>query len=241
MFIRLIRSISCLLLIALAGFSVYAQKTSRAQLGAELATLRQQIADREAAFLAPDAEDLAKYAAYAQSRDGGVIRIMPRERDPNILSIREGGAYYSFATRSNEYGQGSDLSLDTGWFMVGFAGADFGFLRNLGDVSLDSISFESDLIKDLAAYTPPADEPHARIEQQKLHHYEKGDGTHVDRLRAVVGQTYAVRSIVYNRSDVLAIFRVVRKDDDGSLILVWKLLQRYPTTTLVRPRADAEK
>jgi hypothetical protein len=238
MFHRLICFSFCLLLlIILCGVSVSAQKASRAQLGAELATLREQIADREAVFLAPDAEDLAKYSAYAQSQDGGVIRIMPRERHAKFLSIREGGSFYSFATRSNDYGEGSDLTLDTGWFRVGFAGADFGFVRNLGDLPLESISLESDPIKDLAAYTPPTDEPGARIEQQKLHHYEKGDGTHVDRVRAVVGQTYAVRSIVYNRSDVLAVFRVVRRDDDGSLILVWKLLQRYPAIKLLRPRA----
>ncbi|MEK6283404.1 MAG: hypothetical protein AABN95_23880 [Acidobacteriota bacterium] len=41
-----------------------------------------------------------------------------------------------------------------------------------------------------------------------------------------------LRSIGYRASDVLVAFKVVRQDTDGSVILAWKLLKKYPVPTL---------
>ena len=261
----LIRTTVSLVIISLLTLSASAQKASHAQLGAEIAALREQITEREAAFLAPDAEDLAKFAVYHESSDGGLVRILPREKYGNALVVRGGGSFYSFATRTHEYGWGNDLCLEQGKFSVGFAGADLGFLKPLGDIALETVTLESGSVQALAAYVPPANEPLARLEWSKFHQTvvtggdlftsdhvlpgdaerlrlewskanqalaKAGDAFYLHRVPAVVGQSYAVRSIVYGRTDILAAFRVVRKDDDGSLILIWKMLQRYPTPQL---------
>lgn len=47
-----------------------------------------------------------------------------------------------------------------------------------------------------------------------------------------IGSTYLVRSIVYNRSDLLVAFKVTRQDDDGSAIILWKTLKQYKTPEL---------
>ena len=42
------------------------------------------------------------------------------------------------------------------------------------------------------------------------------------------GATYVLRSINYSYSDVLVAFKIVRQDIDGSLIIAWKLLNKFP-------------
>lgn len=51
-------------------------------------------------------------------------------------------------------------------------------------------------------------------------------------LPARVNDTYLLRSISYSESDTLVAFRVVRQDEDGSLIIAWKLLKQYPPPDL---------
>ena len=50
-----------------------------------------------------------------------------------------------------------------------------------------------------------------------------------------VNYTYVIRSIEYgmlNGSDVLVAFRVVRKEIDGSVVILWKILKRFPNREL---------
>jgi len=89
--------------------------------------------------------------------------------------LRGGGAYYSFSLLTHEYNYGSDLSLERGQFRVGFAGADYGFLTNLGDVSLESISLDTHEAKRLAAYARVRQEADARLEYRRF-----GQGTEID-------------------------------------------------------------
>jgi hypothetical protein len=96
------------------------------------------------------------------------IRLLPREKYDRVLAINGGGAYYSFAQKTHEYGQGSDIELQQGNLSVGFAGADYGFLIDLGDVNLLDVNKETPELSFLAAYSPPADEPAVRAEYRRL-------------------------------------------------------------------------
>jgi hypothetical protein len=61
------------------------------------------------------------------------------------------------------------------------------------------------------------------------------DGTtYKERVPVEVGATYVVRSVNFDFSDVLVAFRVVRQDTDGSLIIAWRMLEKYPTPRLAR-------
>jgi hypothetical protein len=53
---------------------------------------------------------------------------------------------------------------------------------------------------------------------------------YVRETEVSVNHTYALRSIRYDKSDVLVVFRVVRKEKDGSLIILWKRLKESPAT-----------
>jgi hypothetical protein len=154
--------------------------------------------------------------------------------------MRGGGAYYSFTRLTHEYGQGSDIELMQGKLAVGFVGADFGFIAELGNVPLDTVTLTSAGVPALAAYAPPRAELDARAEQKRFwQDFNHGSLTYRNRVDARVGQTYALRAIGYERTDVLVAFRVLRQDVDGSLILSWKLLRRYPAPPLERAPAPA--
>jgi hypothetical protein len=221
----------------------FAQSPSRDDLLKELKAKRAELQLLEKQFLAPAAEDHTAYAEFLSQPDTGLIRLLPREAfDSDVykkikgsLAIRGGGAYYSFTRLTHEYGSGSDLELGSDHFSVGFAGADYGMLVNLGDVALDEITLEHPRVRYLAAYAPPSQEPSARLAARQFGQGVTVDGVlYKNRLPAEVSSTYLLRSIGYSHSDVLVAFKVVRKDSDGSFILAWKLLGKYPVPDVNR-------
>jgi uncharacterized protein (TIGR03437 family) len=196
-------------------------------------TLLNQLEEKELAFISPTVDDKMAYSSFLQQPDTGMIRLMPREDFDGVLASSGGGAYYSFARLTHLYDFGSDLSLERGSFKVGFAGADFGFLVSLGDVAVETLTTDSVGVQYLATYKPPSLEAEARAEYQRSSAgFQIGNFNYRTALPTLVNQTYAVRSVSYGRSDCLVIFRVLRKDTDGSLIVLWKRLRWFPTPQL---------
>ncbi|PYS98882.1 MAG: hypothetical protein DMF65_09820 [Acidobacteria bacterium] len=218
-----------------------AQTDERARAAAEIESLREQIKAREAVLLSVSREDEERYASFLAQPRTGLTRLLPREKWDGKLSTRGGGAYYSFARLTHEYGYGSDIELQQGQFSVGFAGADFGFLVNLGDMPLENVSLDTEAVRPLAGSLTDASEKGARVQQRRAAEgFKEGERTYAGRLAAVAGNTYALRSVNYDGSDVLVAFRVVRADDDGSVVLLWKMLKRFPKPTLDRSASVAE-
>jgi hypothetical protein len=222
-------------LMAFTAFPVLAQTSNRTAVWKEIESLREQIKGRENVLLEPAAEDRTVYAQFLQQPDTGLIRLLPREKYDNKLTMRGGGAYYSFSRLTHEYGHGSDISLEQGSLSVGFAGANYGMIAKLGDIRLEDVTLENPIVQQLAQHKPPTAEPEARIEQRRTSEetYKK-DAVYKRRVTAIAGNTYVLRSIDYDTSDVLVAFKIVRQDDDDSLILAWKMLKKYPTPRLER-------
>ncbi len=203
--------------------------------------LSQSLTKEEKRLLAVPREDRETYAGPLKGTRGGLIRLLPRETFDGKLALRGGGAYYSFVYREHQYGYGSDIELQGGHFSVGFAGADFGFLVDLGDTPLEEVSAETDAVQPLADFKTPPAERDARAIQRQLTSgggQPLGPRTYGRRLPTVVGHTYAVRSVNYDDSDMLVAFRVLREDDNGSVVLLWKTLKEYPRPTLQRDAAS---
>ena len=231
----LLVSLLVLLCLIVAGApDAAAQSKDRAGLLVKLDSLRDQEQKKEANFLAATAEDLAAYSEFLKQPDTGMARLMPREKYDGTLLIRGGGAYYSFTRLTNEYGYGDDIELQQGKLQVGFAGADFGFLTSLGDVPIESITADDPGIHFLAAFNTPSAEAEARAQNRK-----SGEGfivegfTYRNFLPMTSNTTYGLRSINYGDSDVLVALRVTRQDTDGSVVLAWKVLRRFPVPQLV--------
>jgi hypothetical protein len=232
LFFSLALSFAC---ISVASLDARAQADERARAAAEIESLRAQITAREAVLLAPSDEDRKAHAEFLTSPDTGLVRLLPREKWDGKLSMRGGGSYYSFTLRSNEYGRSTDIGLEQDKLRAGFAGADFGFMVDLGGVPLEGVTTETEAVRFMAGFEVPTAEEAARQAGRQFHHARhEGGWSYVRTLPAAPGKTYAVRSIVYGESDVLVAFRVVRKDEDGSVVLLWKLLEKYPKPSLQR-------
>lgn len=223
--------------------AVHAQGTDRERAAAEVESLREQIRAKESLLLSVSAEDREAHAEFLAQKGTGLVRLLPREKWDHKLSVKGGGAYYSFARLSHEYGQGSDIVLEQNQLGVGFAGADFGLLVNLGNVPLETLTLETEGVRYLANFDAPAAEPEARAQHRRVGVGFEADGlTYKSRQPVFAKQTYALRSISYDRSDVLVAFRVVRKDSDGSVVLLWKMLKKFPKPELQRePVAAAQQ
>ena len=234
------RILSATLFVAVLGsipINAFAQSESRDDLIKQIESKRAELSVLEKKLLSPSEEDRTAYAGFTGQHDKGLIRLLPREvyDKETTLTIRGGGSYYSFVNLTHAYGRGSDIGLEQGFLKVGFAGANYGMLINIGDVPLEEVNTEHPSVKFLSAYDTVLEEPQARLEQRRF-----GSGTKIDgvmysqRVRAQVKTTYIVRSINYSDSDVLVAFRVIRKDTDGSLIIAWKMLKEYPVPDLAR-------
>jgi len=193
-------------------------------------------------LLAPSLEDRVEHDEFLKQSKTGLIRLLPREvydsqtyKTPVRIDIRGGGAYFSFFHRAHEYGYGSDLELDHNKFTVGFAGADYGMIVNLGDVPIDEISEKDPRFVLMSDYKAATIEQDARAEFRRFRTGVTVDGvTYRRTVPAKPQSTYLVRSIGFGTSDVLAAFRVVRFDSDGSAIIAWKLLKTFSTPQLKR-------
>ncbi len=218
--------VGCLCLCSVASAQ---QPPDHAALAQQLRSLRANLNDVQTAFLAPSAQDQLNYAAYINRPDRGLIRLLPGEKydDANALTVRGGGSFYSFIRLTHNYDFGSDLRLREGNFSVGFAGADYGFIRALGAQDLETLSVSSPGVADLAEHEPSTSNHKAKHAPQGLEQgYEKGDLHYCNHAAAVVGSTYVLRSISPDRSDALVVFSVVRQDMDGSLIIAWRMLAK---------------
>ena len=240
---RIVVPVGFVIALALSALSVAGQTQSREDILKQLEAKRSEIAALEKRFLAPSEEDQTTYADFLRLPDTGLIRLLPREKydteaykdGTKYLTMRGGGAYYSFSRLTHEYGFGSDIELDHGRLSTGFAGADYGLLTDLSDTPLENVSLESAAGQVFANYSPAEDEPRARIEQRRTSEGATSNGVSYKRSQQVrLNSTYLLRSVNYGRSDVLVAFRIVRIDNDDSVTILWKQLKKYPTPYLAR-------
>ena len=183
----------------------------------EYPALAEKFDQVERAILAPALEDLEGHPDLLGRLDAGIVR------------IKEGGTF-SFHLNSHDNHYGADLGLDFRKFDAGgSSGRDFGFMADLGTLSLDQVTFPD---QDFAAtYVAPSSDP--ETEYTRFHSGYVANGiTYKSSLDISDGHAYLLRSIHYGSSDLLIAFQVLRSDSDGSKVLAWKLLKQFPVPLL---------
>lgn len=217
-------------------FSTDALAQDRSKLLDEIESLKKQLQQKEQEFLSPSAEDLAAFAEFLKQPNTGLIRLLPREKYDKSLLIRGDGAYYSFTRLTHEFNSGPDISLEQNQLSVGFGGADFGLLCRLGEMGLDQVTLDHPGVKPLVDFVVASKLEGARDHRQRAYKgFSIGDYYYRSRIPAEPDGTYLLRSVSYDQSDVLVAFRTVRREVDGSFIIQWKLLKRFPAPQLERP------
>lgn len=211
-----------------------AQEISREQKFQKIVDLNAQVKNAINEYLAPDAEDVSE----ATKIGAEVFRILPRGKVNEKVGVRGGGAYYSFTTKSHDYDSKPQIGLEQDKLSLGFAGADYGFIKDLGDLPLASVNRETYAVNFLANYKPPTAMSEIRVEQTKARDYQVDGITYKERVQAIVGNTYVLRSISFRDADALVAFRVHRKDADGSLIIFWKMLKEFEKPEIIERDAQ---
>lgn len=210
--------------------TVFGQELTREQKLQKINDLNKQVGTLEREFFLPDVRDLKQ-----AEKDGfSVFRILPREKYDRKLTTQGGGSYYSFTTKSHDYQKIAQIGLEQNNLKVGFAGADYGFIADLGETSLDNVTRETGEVNFLINYKPPISEPEIRIEQRRARSYEASGFAYKNTIPAIVGHTYVLRAISFSNADVLVAFKIQRKDTDGSLIIFWKLIENFEKPLLAR-------
>jgi hypothetical protein len=163
----------------------------------------------------------------------GLARILHRGRFPILGEPREGGAYYSFATKSNSYNDEPDLGLEMGNYKSGFYGGTEGFVWDIGAADLTAIdptfvTMPSTIqsadrkkweffVRD-AKTTASGSDPEIR----KLAYELKIES----RASAVTGRTYLLRAVMPGEHDHVVAFTTLETDDDGHT-LAWRILKSW--------------
>ncbi len=238
---KLIAVTTFALTLVLASLGAVAQ--TRDDILKQIDAKRAEILELEKKFLGPSEADRAAYTEFLAQPDTGITRLMPREKVDTevyrdikpVLSMRGGGAFYSFTKKTHEFSEASNLELERNMLSVGFAGVNYGMIASLGDIPIESVSLSSPAARALANHHPPTDMQQSRTEQLRWHQGVAVDGlVFKSRVPVAENMTYLSRSINFESADVLVAFRVVRVDTDGSVVIVWKLLKKGPIPQLVR-------
>jgi hypothetical protein len=228
--------------VLLCGSIAFGQEATREQKLEKISELNNQNKELEQEIILPDEKDVKQ----AEQEGFSVFRILPREKYDRKLSIQGGGSYYSFTTKSHDYQKIPEISLEQNNLKVGFGGANYGLIADLGETPLTAIGKETGEVNFLINYKPPTDEPEVRAEQRRTWNYEVDGFLYKSHMPAVVGHSYVLRAISFDAADVLVAFKIHRKDADGSLIIFWKAIQQFAKPTFTRadetPRktSDAE-
>jgi hypothetical protein len=217
--VKLFVAAGFVLTLLLSAFSVFAQTQSRDDILKKIESTRAELATLEKQFLSPSEEDQASHAEFLNQPDTGLIRLLPREKfdtaaykdNKKSITIPGGGAYYSFARLTHEYGNGSDIELANGRLTTGFTGGHSGSLIDLGEIPFETVSLETPAARELATNVAIKKSSQSRVPLK-------------------LNSTYLLRSVDSAPSDVLVAFKVVRIDSDESAIILWKLLKKSPVT-----------
>lgn len=205
--------------------------------------------------LQANAEDLTKYADLLEQPKTGIFRLLPESgcsgtkyvvnASPECLNQIPDSSNYSFREKEHTAEILSDIRLDKGYLVSDGIMAQ-GILVELGDVSLDEVSLTSKGVDFLRNYVPETSSKNAYRQYELMSRGVRiGDFLYRKFLPANENSTYALRVVAYRggvfqtfrgfrynilagdkRIDLTLAFRVIRKEADDSVTLLWKELER---------------
>lgn len=171
------------------------------------------------------------------------------------------GTSFSFRTKNYRIRRLADLTFTNNSFQA--TGVLLhGIFVKIGDVPLENVNLQTKGLNYLVSFQPETDYEKARSLDRQLSEGIFSDGFQYRRgFYAVENITYVLRSIAYNgkyfravegvaynefafdkRRDVIVSFRIVRKDSDGSVTILWKELLRKDSPKIkYRKRSDEPK
>jgi hypothetical protein len=105
---------------------------------------------------------------------------------------------------------------------------------DLGEISLAEVTVKSNGLRFLKAFRPSKTVAKVAVQNEELTKGITENGFFYSRSVPIeLNRTYALRSVAHNpnrfksfwHTDVITAFKIVGKEDDGSVILLWKELK----------------
>jgi len=204
-----------------------------------------------------DSEEAKRFAGFLAQPDTGLVRLLPYESEGVVSAAepkgyrRPGFAYfaatYSFSKRKHGYGLSgwqqfpflgmAELKLTDDTLSTGFMPDSVGLMVRLGDVPLEPLTLKIDGVRQLAEMLPPSDQSAAMAQSEKSRRGIEVNGFQfVSIMPATLNTTYALRSTLNRRADVLVCFRIVQLAPDGGITVLWRKLKDYPKPSWKRKR-----
>lgn len=212
-----------------------------------------RLTKEQAKKLVPEADDSARFADFLKTPKTGLIKLFP-ENDceskyvvsatENCLNLIPRSSFFSFRKRNHSDRKLSDIRLKDN-VLISDGIISQGMIVALGDLPLENVSIGSDGLKFLSAYLPAHKNREELDEFKKLAKVLTDSGYNYSQTAPLAeNMTYALRVIAYKgsvllplygyfyydlleqdkRADIIVAFRVVRKDKDGIVTLLWKEL-----------------
>lgn len=177
------------------------------------------------------------------------------------LTLPGAGASYSFRKNMYRLKRLADISFTDNQFLSKGKYAQ-GIIGNLGDVDIEKISLDSQGVKEINDFVPEKEKDLIEKQYKKL---EKGvivnNILFSNKLKAIENSTFILRNVAYNtkhytaidgvwtynefefdkRTDILVAFRVLRKNEDGSLVILWKKLAEKKSPKVIFPSEQVRK
>jgi len=169
------------------------------------------------------------------------------------------GNSYSFRVKNYRIRQLADLTF-SGSDLVITGSLTHGIFVDLGDVPINEVSLQTAGLKYLIDFQPSAGFKEANTVNESLIKGIKQNGFLYTRsLPVIENNTYALRSIAYRgrvmtsikgvpyneldfdrRRDIVVVFRIVQKDADGSISILWNQLSDKEAPK-IKPRHNDDK
>jgi hypothetical protein len=180
-------------------------------------------------------QDEIAFVRFLSQPDTGLIRLLPREKYDHTIEmpLRGGGAYYSFNKLSHQASLWSDIKFQDGQLHAGVNDQTLGLITVLGDVPLEDLDSNHPAVKFINQLIVPVN--YAEYRDKVVQHRSgfKVDGrVYRSAQPAQLNSTYLLRSTIYDKADTVIALRLIRRDSDGGVTLLWKILDKLQVKKL---------
>lgn len=234
--------------------------------------LYRKATDKEMSKINPDPKLYAEYKEFLERPNTGVFRLVVDNKcdaDTKVVNASEvcleytmpgSGNSYSFRMQNYRLRRLADITYTEGRFETSGVMMN-GAITDLGDVSIQSMTLNSDGVLSLTEFQPAKDASGALALDEELRAgVNKNGRLYGSAARVLLHHTYALRTIAYRgkimravkgaayneldfdrRRDVVIGFRVAAIEPDGSLTIVWTELRDVESPKLKIDRDDLNK
>jgi hypothetical protein len=191
--------------------------------------------------LAPQKEILDKYAEFLKKRKTGIVKLLDllscnnkvvNVNDTKCLETPQiigNGSLYSFRARSYVDMDSIDIRLANGTFYSAWSPLNYSLFSELGGISVDTFdpgkdkpSLKKFLVdKDISQITAQKKQFESGVKIKNLM-YQTNVPAKKDTTYLLCSGSYNLRLRSFD--EIVVVFRVIQKENDGSIVLIWKEL-----------------